>query len=179
MQGFFLMHVVKDRLDGSKQLQLLTGVHYITYWIANFIFDFIICLLNFSLILILIRIFIDKSILTITNPLLFVYLIVFSFECLSFAYLSSNFFKKGIYGFIFLILLTYLIPIGPILCYIIFSNFSFSFLVSGILTAFIQFIFSISLLLIIEKKVNFKRLFLNTLPHKYQTNNLDEDVANE
>ena len=43
-----VLHVTKERLNGSKGLQLLTGCHPFTYWLSNYIFDMAICLFNVS-----------------------------------------------------------------------------------------------------------------------------------
>jgi hypothetical protein len=44
--SFIVVHVGRERINGSKSLQLLSGTHFVTYWTANHIFDFIICFFN-------------------------------------------------------------------------------------------------------------------------------------
>lgn len=41
-----VMHVSKEKINGSKKLQLLSNTHRLVYWISNFVFDFSICLIN-------------------------------------------------------------------------------------------------------------------------------------
>ena len=44
--SFIVVHVGRERVNGSKGLQLLSGTHFVTYWASNHIFDFIVCLFN-------------------------------------------------------------------------------------------------------------------------------------
>ena len=44
--SIIVVHVGRERVNGSKGLQLLSGTHYFTYWMANHIFDLTICLFN-------------------------------------------------------------------------------------------------------------------------------------
>ena len=41
-----VVHVGKERINGSKGLQLLSGTHFATYWIANHLFDLAVCFFN-------------------------------------------------------------------------------------------------------------------------------------
>ena len=56
IMSFILMHVAKERMNGSKNLQLLSGTHKITYWTSNYIFDYAICLYNICLLIIVIAV---------------------------------------------------------------------------------------------------------------------------
>ena len=44
--SIIVVHIGRERVNGSKGLQLLSGTHFVTYWAANHIFDFIVCLFN-------------------------------------------------------------------------------------------------------------------------------------
>jgi hypothetical protein len=44
--SIIVVHVGRERASGSKGLQLLSGTNFVTYWLSNHIFDFIICLFN-------------------------------------------------------------------------------------------------------------------------------------
>ncbi len=48
MISIMVMHVARERTNGSKQLQMLSGLHYGTYWISNFLFDMAIYIFNIS-----------------------------------------------------------------------------------------------------------------------------------
>ncbi len=113
--SFFVVHVGKERINGSKHLQLLTGVHFSIYWIANFLFDFIICFYTICGTVGIIKLidFVRNEPLSETflianeeNLLyLFILLIFSSFAWLAYAYVFSNFFKSEIIGFIILMVI--------------------------------------------------------------------------
>ena len=113
--SFFVAHVGKERINGSKHLQILSGVHYSTYWISNFIFDFIICVYTISGIVGTIKLidFIRDEPLSETYAIannsnllyLFVLLLISSFGWLMYAYTFSHFFKSEIIGFIVLMII--------------------------------------------------------------------------
>ncbi len=56
IMGIMAIHVAKERLNGSKSLQLLTGTHFLTYWTSNYIFDMIICTFNVTSLLLVIKV---------------------------------------------------------------------------------------------------------------------------
>lgn len=53
--GFFIsllvMHTAKERINGFKCLQLLSGTPKLIYWFTNYIFDFILCAINVGLLI--------------------------------------------------------------------------------------------------------------------------------
>jgi hypothetical protein len=113
--SFFVAHVGNERINGSKQLQLLSGVHFTTYWVGNFIFDFIICLYTISGIVAVIKL-IDvnrNEHLSEAFPLsndgnlgyFFFFLFFSSFGWLTYAYVMSHFYKSEITGFIVLLII--------------------------------------------------------------------------
>ena len=53
--SFIVMLVARERTNGSKQLQLMSGVYYATYWIANCLFDLIIVFINVTLLVIILK----------------------------------------------------------------------------------------------------------------------------
>jgi hypothetical protein len=53
--SFIVMHVARERTSGSKQLQLMSDVHYSTYWLANYLFDLIVVLINVTLLVIILK----------------------------------------------------------------------------------------------------------------------------
>jgi len=94
--------MAKERINGSKQLQMLSGVHYTTYWMANYFFDLIILLFNIvTMVFILKMVTLSKNDPTsevdavVSNSLGYLFLIFFisSFAWCSLSYFWSFFFK--------------------------------------------------------------------------------------
>ncbi|UJR09005.1 hypothetical protein I4U23_013254 [Adineta vaga] len=54
--GILLLQLITERLNNSKELQLLTNLTKRTYWLANWIFDFSICLILVVLLTIIVKI---------------------------------------------------------------------------------------------------------------------------
>ena len=112
MMSIIVIHVSRERISGSKGLQLLTGTHFITYWASNYLFDLAICVFNVTMI-----VFAMKIVNWIKNDpgneiyafasdetLGYVFLL-FLFSAYSWcavAYISSFFFKSDIVNFIIL-----------------------------------------------------------------------------
>jgi hypothetical protein len=129
MIGIIVMHVAKERLNGSKQLQLLSGVHFSTYWISHYLFDTLIYIFNILTIIFALAIVnLSKNdqtneIYTIagTNNLGY-FLLLLLFSCFSWsllAYVWSFKFKSDIIGFVTLAgFLGFLAFIDPILTFI-------------------------------------------------------------
>ena len=129
MIGIMVMHVAKERLNGSKQLQLLSGVHFSTYWISHYLFDTLIYIFNILTIIFALAIVnLSKNdqtneIYTIagTNNLGY-FLLLLLFSCFSWsllAYVWSFKFKSDIIGFVTLTgFLGFLAFIDPILTFI-------------------------------------------------------------
>jgi hypothetical protein len=111
--GLCTMHIAQERINGSKQLQLLSGSHYVTYWLANYLFDTFVIFTNVVSIVIAMRLvnfgINDTShelyqIAASTNTLGFFTLILF-FSSLTWsllAYILSFHFKSSVICFVFL-----------------------------------------------------------------------------
>jgi hypothetical protein len=54
--GILLLTLVTERLNHSKDLQLLTNLSKRTYWISNWIFDFLLCLILIALLTIIVKV---------------------------------------------------------------------------------------------------------------------------
>ncbi len=106
--SLIIVSVGKERSNGSKTLQLLSGTHYITYWISNYVFDWLICVLNLISIVLTLKIVGSTSsnqnyeTYTTANNLGYFFLIMLfsSFSWPIYAYLWSYLFKSEIIGFI-------------------------------------------------------------------------------
>ena len=114
--SFLVMHVARERTNGSKQLQLMSGIHYTTYWIANYLFDLLIVLVNVSILVIILKI-VDSSKSNATNyeidaiagnsTLGYIYILfLFSgFAWCTWAYIWSFHFSSDTIGFVVLLIL--------------------------------------------------------------------------
>lgn len=115
MIGIMVIHVGRERINGSKQLQMLSGLTWLTYWISNFLFDILIHLINISLIVIALKI-VDaikndesseiKAIAgdeTLGHFYFFLLISIFSWTILSFVW--SFLFKSEIIGFVVLVII--------------------------------------------------------------------------
>lgn len=113
--GILTMHISREKINGSKQLQILSGTNYSSYWLANYLFDWPIAFFNLCSIVIVIVIM-SAIRNDSTNELwaigsnskagyLFFFLWVSSFSWLNYAYVWSFFFKSDIVSFIVLAIL--------------------------------------------------------------------------
>lgn len=108
------MHMARERLNGSKQLQLLSGVHYSVYWLANYMFDLTICLINITSMVFIIKM-VDlakndptsevNAVVSSSLGYYFLILLFSSFAWCALAYFWSFFFKSDIIGFVVLFIL--------------------------------------------------------------------------
>ena len=135
--SILVMHIARERLNGSKQLQFLSGTHYLTYWISNYIFDLIVCFFIASSMVLMLKIvdLIKNDLSSETSPVAasdslgyFYLLMLFSiFTWCSLAYAWSFLFKTDIICFIVLfIILTFLAFADTVLTFVvlIFQNSS-------------------------------------------------------
>jgi hypothetical protein len=110
-----VFHTGKEKVDGSKNLQMLSGVYGAAYWIANHLFDFIILLIQ-STFLVAIIILVAKlrnnsdleisffnDNLTIGIIFLLFFFSIFSWSSLGYIWL--NLFNSETTGFISLFLI--------------------------------------------------------------------------
>lgn len=110
-----VMHVSKEKINGSKKLQLLSNTNKIVYWTSNFIFDFTVCLVNICLVIAVtclanyirnnpeVDIFIMSSRPTVGYW--FLILIISSFNWTFLSYFWLSFFKSDVTAFVILLLL--------------------------------------------------------------------------
>nr|APD26547.1 ATP-binding cassette transporter subfamily A member 3-like X1 protein [Brachionus koreanus] len=110
-----VMHVSKEKINGSKKLQLLSNTTKTVYWASNFIFDFIVCLFNICLVIGItslanyirnnpeVDIFIMSSRPTVGYW--FLILIISSLNWTFLSYFWLSFFKSDVTAFVILLLL--------------------------------------------------------------------------
>jgi hypothetical protein len=107
-----VIHVSRERINGSKYIQFLTGTHYVTYWLANYIFDLAVCFFNLGTMIVTLKVIDlirndptnEMSPIASNNSIFYVFLLFLasSFSWCSMAYIWSFFFKSDIIGFIVL-----------------------------------------------------------------------------
>ena len=51
--SIFIIFPIEERRSGAKHLQMMTGVHPVTYWISNLAWDYLIYVVSTTLMLIL------------------------------------------------------------------------------------------------------------------------------
>jgi len=109
------MHVSKEKMNGSKSLQLISNTHITAYWISNYLFDFFICFLNISFLVVVFS-FVNairndpaSDIYLISkSPTLgyfFLVILMSSLNWTTYAYCWTHFFKTDVNSFIVLFLL--------------------------------------------------------------------------
>lgn len=134
MISITVFHLARERRNGSKFLQLLSGTHYLVlsislynqlynfdcyfkiYWLANLLFDMMVFFFNISLLTIILRLVSysitdqanDTLLLAHKNSILFDYflfLFLSSFSWATLTYLWTFLFKSDIISFLVLFLL--------------------------------------------------------------------------
>nr|QUF59432.1 ATP-binding cassette transporter Abca3-like4 [Brachionus angularis] len=124
------IHLTREKRNGSKSLQLLSGTHYIVYLISNYIFDFIIYLIQiislvlaFKIVSINLNDTANDTVLISQNGLtlfyLFLFMLLTCFSWSTIAYIWSNFFKSDIIGFVVLFILLSFATLVDMICVIL------------------------------------------------------------
>jgi hypothetical protein len=111
--SYIAIHLTREKRNGSKSLQLLSGTHFSTYWVANYLFD--MCLLLVSIISFLLIMWIvalmrsnkqtEAYVLTVEDSNFFymlAFLFISSFSWPLLAYLWSFLFKSDIVSYVVL-----------------------------------------------------------------------------
>jgi hypothetical protein len=116
MIAIVTMNMSRERLNGSKQLQLLSGTDYYTYWLSNYLIDWPVFVFNIVSLLVVLLI-VNSAKNDVTNELYgiagnsnatcfyFLVLLISSLAWCPYAYLWSFLFKSDIVGFVFLVIL--------------------------------------------------------------------------
>lgn len=109
------IHVTKERENGFKNLQYISSTHFLTYWLSNFVFDFIICSFNIISIMSVLKLVdvvrndpTNEIYPMVNNSSFFYTCLIFIISSLSWcplAYLTSFIFKSDIMSFIVLFII--------------------------------------------------------------------------
>lgn len=110
MASTMIMHLARERCNGSKQLQYLSGIHYVTYWVSNYCFDLIIFVFNISSMVFILKIvnLIKNDSSSEIYPIavdetlgyFYLLLLISSFSWCTWSYLWSFLFKSDIIAFV-------------------------------------------------------------------------------
>ena len=128
--SLLVMHTSRERINGFKVLQVLSGTHTLLYWVSNYIFDLILCFINVGSIigiLALVGNFMNDTsseLYAITSypTIRYVALLLFvsSISWPTLAHLWSFLFKSDVTGFVILALILGIMPfIDVVLSFII------------------------------------------------------------
>lgn len=90
----FISWVVKEKECKAKHLQLVSGMSYYIYWMANFVFDIASYLVTMILVFIFFAAFDQKTYIGEHFLPTFVFLLLFGTSAISFVYFVSFFFKE-------------------------------------------------------------------------------------
>ena len=113
--SFNVIHIARERNNGSKQMQLLSGIHFVNYWVANYLFDLLVMVVQCAMLVIMLAIVNaakgnDSSyeVYYIANNNLLGYaFLLMLFSCVSwctYSYIWSFLFKQDIVGFVVLLI---------------------------------------------------------------------------
>lgn len=110
-----VIHVTRERVNGSKKLQLLNGTHFTTYWLSNYLFDLTTCFINISSMVFIIKMVdlakndptTELSSIASSNSLGYFYLmlLISSLAWCSLAYVWSFLFRSDIISFVILFII--------------------------------------------------------------------------
>ncbi|XP_060661353.1 phospholipid-transporting ATPase ABCA3 isoform X1 [Drosophila nasuta] len=100
LSSFYLFSLIKERASRAKLLQFVSGVRVFTFWITQFVWDFVTFTFTFIVIMITIICFQEEPFTTFTQlGRYFLVLLVFGFSALPYTYLLSLFFNAPAIGF--------------------------------------------------------------------------------
>ncbi|CAM1320016.1 ABCA3 (predicted) [Pycnogonum litorale] len=103
--SFCLLFLVVERVSKAKHLQLMSGVHPALFWMAHFAWDFLICSVISSLIVIMVHSMSRGKDVGLSSSLtgaLFLAALLFAASGISFSYLFSLLISKPVLAFIIL-----------------------------------------------------------------------------
>ncbi|KAK3610642.1 hypothetical protein CHS0354_009107 [Potamilus streckersoni] len=97
----FIISLIKERANGSKHLQVVSGVGYMPFWFGNFIWDFVNYLMPVIAIMIVFASFQTTAYITNNNlGIVFLVLILFGWSQLPFVYMFNFAFKTAATGMV-------------------------------------------------------------------------------
>ena len=118
--SLLVMHASKERIDGFKTLQILSGTHTVLYWISNYIFDLLLSFINVGSLVGMLalvgyyqhdqssELYAISSYPTIGYVALLLFISSFTWPI--FAHIWSFIFKSDVTGFVILVLILGVAP---------------------------------------------------------------------
>jgi hypothetical protein len=131
-----VMHMCKERANGSMSLQLISGTNTLVYWLSNYMFDWLLSLINILAMLLSMYVIglvryesgYEVNLIASMPTIGFTFLLMFasSFSWTLLAYCWSHFFKNDVAAFVVLfMLLTFFSLIDVMLSFVqLFMNLS-------------------------------------------------------
>ena len=121
----FLLFPLVERITNAKQVQMMTGVNPIVFWLSNLVWDFGLFFLS-SLLLLMVIVILDDTHTYTTNGAqgtLVLVMIMFGFSAIPFSYIVSFLANSPASGFTILQIVNILAGcIAPIAAYVLKGN---------------------------------------------------------
>ncbi|KAH9405759.1 hypothetical protein TYRP_014055, partial [Tyrophagus putrescentiae] len=107
----YILYPIKENASKAKLIQLMTKLSPVTFWTASFVFDLLNHLLAITIMIIVIFLFDSNNIVTSNGSgvALFVLLFTFGISTVPVSYFLSYRFQKPSSGFVFLIIVFFLV----------------------------------------------------------------------
>lgn len=107
----YILYPIKENVSKSKLIQLMTRLSPVTFWTASFLFDLLTHLIAITIILVVLLIFDTNGIITSNGSGVALFLLLFSFgiSTIPVVYFLSYRFQKPSSGFVFLIIIFFLV----------------------------------------------------------------------
>ncbi|KAF2368204.1 ABC transporter-like [Trinorchestia longiramus] len=100
LSGSLVMFLVRERSSNAKHLQFVSGVNFVTYWLATAIVDFCIYLVPYFLIMVCLKVFNEEGMREPSQlGLILLVLVLYSWAMAPLMYLASFFFTVPSSGF--------------------------------------------------------------------------------
>jgi hypothetical protein len=164
------IHITREKSNGSKSLQMLSGTHFLTYWSSNYLFDMMLYLISIIVMLAALTISslargvvdTDAYILSLVDANLlhtFMFMLINALSWPLVAYLCSFKFKSDIIAFIVVFIVLNLALLFDLICVLIILSGPSSSTLSNVLHSVVNI--TRTLLLIVFPNIQAKRAVFN------------------
>ena len=97
----FIVFLIKERVSKSKHIQILSGVHYVNFWLATFVWDYINFLVPCFFTVVLLYVFEIEAFIEAGIHNVVILMLVYGLGQLPFVYCLSLLFKESTAGFVY------------------------------------------------------------------------------
>ena len=97
----FIVFLIKERVSKSKHIQILSGVHYVNFWLATFVWDYVNFLVPCFFTVVLLYVFKIEAFIEAGIHNVVVLMLVYGLGQLPFVYCLSLFFRESTSGFVY------------------------------------------------------------------------------